>query len=267
MRHQICLVDTSKCTGCRACQSACKQWNQLPAESTTFAGAYENPPYFSCMTWTKVVFREHDDNGTTRWYMSKQGCMHCTDAACVLACPTGAVHHTDYGTVAIDEIKCIGCNYCAAACSFRVIGFDRSANFAKKCTFCYDRISNGLKPACSAACPTGALVFGDEREIIRRAQGRVQYLRAHGREDARIYGLDEVQGTAMLYVLADVPERYGLPADPRVPIQTRIWNAIYGPLRIAVVLAVTFSIWANYNKNRELDEGKAAKQDEGGADR
>jgi len=209
MRSQICLIDTSKCIGCRACQSACKQWNQLPAESTTFAGTYENPPYFSCMTWTKVVFREHNDNGRTSWYMSKQGCMHCTDAACILACPTGAIHHTDHETVAINEIKCIGCNYCAAACAFRVIGFDRSANFAKKCTFCYDRLENGYEPACSSACPTGALVFGDRGDLINQSTQRVTRMRQQGNTQAGFFHGNALKIQGVFYRM-----RIEYPAQP-----------------------------------------------------
>jgi len=260
MKSQICLIDASKCIGCRACQAACKQWNQLPAMKTEFTGTYENPPQFSCSTWTKVVFREYNDNGRIQWLMSKQGCMHCTDAACKLACPTGAIYHTDEGTVAIERIKCIGCNYCAAACPFQVIGFDRFTNRAEKCTFCYDRLTNGLKPACSDACPTGSLVFGEERKIFSKAQDRVEKLKNNGNRNARIYGLEEVDGTAMLYVLADSPEKYGLPADPRVPLGTRIWNAIYGPLRILVVIAVGFGLWANLTKNKEIDKAKEEAQ-------
>ncbi len=262
MKTQICLIDASKCIGCRGCQSACKQWNQLPAVETEFTGTYENPPRYSSSTWTRVVFREYKENGRLQWLMSKQGCMHCTDAACKLACPTGAIYHTDEGTVAIDEIRCIGCNYCVSACPFNVIGFDRYTNRARKCTFCYDRLVNGLEPSCAAACPTGSLVFGDEREIIAKAQDRVDHLRKNGNPEARIYGLDEVDGTAMLYVLADKPEKYGLPADPRVPFGTRVWNAIYGPLRFLVVIAVGFGLWANITKNRELDRGKEETQKE-----
>lgn len=262
MKSQICIIDTSKCIGCRACQAACKQWNQLPAETTEFTGTYENPPQFSYRTWTKVVFREYSENNQIQWYMAKQGCMHCTDAACKLACPVGAIYHTEEGTVAIDEIKCIGCNYCAAACPFHVIGFDRRTNLAKKCTFCYDRLRNGLEPACSTACPTGSLVFGDERAMIALAQKRVETLKAKGHTNARIYGLNEVEGTAMLYVLADHPEKYALPADPQVPFRTRLWSIIYGPLRVLVVLAVGFGLWANRNQSKELDKGKEMAQEQ-----
>jgi len=256
MAQSICLVDTSKCMGCRGCQAACKQWNQLPAEQTTFEGSYENPPRFSNNTWLRVVFREHEDNGKVNWLMAKTGCMHCTDAACMQACPAGAIYRTDFGTVQIDENKCIGCNYCVTACPFQVIGFDRLTNKARKCTFCLDRLTSGLQPACAQACPTGSITFGHRRDLISRAVQRVNQLQATGKVNAQIYGLDQLDGTAMLYVLADNPEKYGLPADPHVPIQTRIWNTIYKPLRVLVVVALAFGLWTNRSQTNKIEEAK-----------
>jgi len=261
MAQSICLIDTAKCMGCRGCQAACKQWNQLPAEDTTFVGTYENPPRFSADTFLRVAFREHSgNNGRVDWYMAKLGCMHCTDAACMQACPAGAIFRSDEGTVNIDEVKCIGCNYCVTACPFQVIGFDRLTNKARKCTFCLDRLENGLQPACAKVCPTGSITFGDRREMIARAVNRVDQLKAAGKTEARIYGLDEVDGTAMLYVLADSPEKYGLPADPQVPVQTRIWNAIFKPLRVLVVVAVAFGLWANRSQSKEIEKAKRGEK-------
>jgi len=261
MAQSICLIDTAKCMGCRGCQAACKQWNQLPAEDTTFEGTYENPPRFSADTFLRVAFREHSgNNGRVDWYMAKLGCMHCTDAACMQACPAGAIFRSDEGTVNIDELKCIGCNYCVTACPFQVIGFDRLTNKARKCTFCLDRLENGLQPACAKVCPTGSITFGDRREMIARAVNRVDQLKAAGKTEARIYGLDEVDGTAMLYVLADSPEKYGLPADPQVPVQTRIWNAIFKPLRVLVVVAVAFGLWANRSQSKEIEKAKRGEK-------
>jgi len=260
MANSICLIDTSKCMGCRGCQVACKQWNQLPAEETTFTGSYENPPRFSADTWLKVAFREHDrEDGNVDWYMAKLGCMHCTDAACMQACPAGAIYRSDEGTVNIDEVKCIGCNYCVTACPFHVVGFDRLTNKARKCTFCHDRLVSGLEPSCAQACPTGAITFGDQKQLINRAVTRVDELKARGK-NAQIYGIDEVDGTAMLYVLADNPEKYGLPADPQVPVQTRIWNAIFKPLRLFVVVAVAFGLWANRSQTREIEQAKRGEK-------
>ncbi len=257
MAQSICLIDTSKCMGCRGCQAACKQWNQLPAEKTTFEGSYENPPRFSANTWLRVAFREHaGNNGRVDWYMAKLGCMHCTDAACMQACPAGAIFRSEEGTVNIDQVKCIGCNYCVTACPFQVIGFDRLSNKTRKCTFCLDRLVSGMPPACAQSCPTGSITFGDRRDLVARATNRVAQLKAAGKVNANIYGLDELDGTKMMYVLADEPEKYGLPADPQVPVQTRIWNAIFKPLRLLVVVAVAFGLWANRSQTKEIEQAK-----------
>lgn len=261
MAKTICLIDVTKCMGCRGCQAACKQWNQLPAENTTFTGSYENPPQLSSTTWMRIKFREHEnESGGVDWLMSKQGCMHCTDAACKLVCPAGAIYRTEFNTVQVDEVKCIGCNYCVGVCPFFVIGFDRLANKARKCTFCLDRLEAGLKPACATACPTGSISFGESNELIARASRRVEQLKASGKSEARLYGLDEVGGTAMLYVLADKPEKYGFPADPHVPVQTRVWNAIYAPFRVFVVIAVGLTLWANRSHSKKVEEGKSKTQ-------
>ena len=258
MAKPINLIDASKCIGCRGCQVACKQWNQLPATETTFNGSYENPPRLSPTTWMRIKFREHEnENGGVDWLMAKQGCMHCSDAACMLACPAGAIYRTEFDTVKVDEVKCIGCNYCAGVCPFQVIGFDRLANKARKCTFCLDRLEAGLKPACATACPTGSITFGESRELIARASRRVDQLVAAGKTNATLYGLDEVGGAAMLYVLADKPEKYGFPADPQVPLQTRIWNTVWAPLRVFVVVAVALGLWANRNQSKKVEEAKA----------
>lgn len=258
MAKTICLIDASKCIGCRGCQAACKQWNQLPAVETTFTGSYENPPRLSSETWMTIKYREHENEaGGVDWLMTKQGCMHCADAACVLACPAGAIYRTEYHTVKVDEVKCIGCNYCAGVCPFTVIGFDRLSNKARKCTFCLDRLQAGLKPACATTCPTGSITFGESSELIARATRREAALKAAGKTNATIYGLDEVGGTGMLYVLADKPEKYGFPADPQVPIQTRLWNTLYAPLRVFVVIAVAIGLWSNRMHSKKVEEGKS----------
>ncbi|MGB4617722.1 MAG: 4Fe-4S dicluster domain-containing protein [Dethiobacteria bacterium] len=247
------LIDTTKCIGCRACQVACKQWNQLPAEDTEFTGDYENPPRFSPVTWTKIVFREQEDeNGNVRWLFAKHGCVHCTDAACIKVCPANAISHTEYGTVKIDPRRCIGCNYCAANCTFNVIGFDRAANVARKCTLCYDRITNGLIPACAKTCPTGAISFGERREMIAQAEKRLEELKKAGNVKARIYGLEELDGLGVMYVLGDAPSSYGLPENPRVSTAAQIWNVIFKPVRAVMVLAMIFALWVNKSESRKV---------------
>ena len=243
------LIDSSKCTACRACQVACKQWNQLPAEHTTFTGDYENPPRFSPHTWTKIAFHEYDEDGQVKWFFTKLGCMHCADAACIKVCPAGAISKTEYGTVKIDQKRCIGCNYCAANCTYQVIGFDQAANVARKCTFCYDRVSSGLLPACAKTCPTGAITFGERTEMINRAEKRLAYLKRSGHTGATIYGVEELNGLGMIYVLKDRPEKYGLPEDPRVSTAAHIWDIIFKPVRAVVVLAMIFALWVNKSES------------------
>lgn len=255
--HKAMLIDPSKCIGCRACQVACKQWNQLPAEETVFSGSYENPPAISAVTWTKIMFRESERDGVINWLFCKQGCMHCSDAACMTVCPSGAIYHTDAGTVAVDTTRCIGCNYCAASCPFQAVSFDRRTNLPPKCTFCHDRIVNGLKPACAQACPTGAIYYGDRPDMIRLGYERVDRLKSMGKPDARIYGLDEVGGTGMVYVLSGGPETYGLPDDPHVPFTARLWGALFKPLRAVVLIAIGFGLLANRGQSKEMQKSLA----------
>ncbi len=245
------LIDTSKCIGCRACQAACKQWNQLPAEKTEFRGSYENPARFSPITWTKIVFREHEENGKLRWLFAKQGCMHCTEAACIKVCPANAIYRTEFGTVKIDPQRCIGCNYCAANCTYQVIGFDQAANVARKCTFCHDRISNGRIPACAKACPTGAITYGERADLIALAQKRAGELQKAGKGNANVYGIEELSGLGMVYVLENRPEAYGLPENPRIRLSTHVWDYIFKPVRIFVVIAAFFALWVNRGESKK----------------
>lgn len=252
------LIDTSKCTGCRACQAACKQWNQLPAEQTAFNGTYENPANFSPVTWTKIVFnyKDKDANGRVHWLFSKQGCMHCTEAACIKVCPANAIYRTDFGTVRIDPDRCIGCNYCAANCTYNVMGFDQVAHVARKCTFCLDRISNGLIPACAKTCPTGAITYGERSDLIDLAERRLAELKRAGKTEANIYGVEELNGLGMIYLLEDRPAKYGLLEDPRVSTAAHIWSYIFKPVRVLVVMAMAFALWFNQKESK----GESGKQ-------
>jgi formate dehydrogenase iron-sulfur subunit len=152
------LVDMTRCMGCRGCQVACKQWNQLPYEETKFRGTYENPPALSPKTWTKIQFFE-SSKGKQEWRFRKQQCFHCDDASCITVCPTGAAHKAEGGLVIIDQSICTGCKYCAEACPFQTPKFNEESGTAVKCRFCFDRVANGLGPACVKACPTGARMW------------------------------------------------------------------------------------------------------------
>lgn len=247
------LNDVTRCIACRGCQTACKQWNDLPAQPTRFTGSYENPPSLSPITWTRIMFREHAGEGKDmRWLFAKMQCMHCQDAPCVDVCPSGAMHKTAEGTVKVDATRCIACNYCVANCPFLVAQYDQTMGLARKCTFCYDRITHGMVPACAHTCPTGSIEFGERGEILRLAQQRVAELKAKGVSGARIYGLDEMGGMAMVYVLADNPSAYGLPDDPEAPLGADLWAAIFKPVRaLAVAGAVAVGLMVNRQQARD----------------
>ncbi|MDP2856705.1 MAG: 4Fe-4S dicluster domain-containing protein [Bacillota bacterium] len=247
------LMDTGKCIACRACQAACKNWNDLPAVETRFDGTYENPKDLGPTTWTRVTIREHSEkDGSIKWLFAKTQCMHCTEAACVMVCPTGAMHHTPEGTVLVDPAKCIACNYCAGACPFNVPRFDQIKGYVRKCTFCYDRATNGLRPMCITTCPTGALEFGDRIEIVAKAHRRVADLKSQGTAGARVYGTDIVGGTGVVYVLKDEPTKYGLPNNPVIPLSAQAWKILFRPIRALAVAALALGLLSNRQKSNEL---------------
>jgi formate dehydrogenase iron-sulfur subunit len=218
------LNDVTLCIGCRACQIACKQWHDLPAEKTHNTGTFENPPDLSASTWTKIKFGELDDNGTLKWLFSKHQCMHCTEAACVNVCPSGALRRDPYlGFVTYDENRCTGCGYCVEFCPFHIPRMDDhvskflgTGKMGGKCDFCYDRVSNGLEPACAKVCPTGAIKFGERDDLVIEGRERVAALKAN-HPDANLYGEHELGGLHMMYVLDRKPGAYGFPDNPQYP--------------------------------------------------
>jgi formate dehydrogenase iron-sulfur subunit len=154
-----------------------------------------------------------------RWLMSSDVCKHCTHAACLDVCPTGALLRTEFGTVVVQEDVCNGCGYCIPACPYGVIDQRKGDGRAWKCTLCYDRISDGMEPACAKACPTNSIQFGPLDELRERADRRVAQLHEAGVADARLYGRDPgdgVGGDGAFFLLLDEPEVYGLPPDPVV---------------------------------------------------
>ena len=266
------FTDTSICIGCKACEVACKEWNQVPDDGFQMLGSsYDNTGALGGSTWRHVAFIEQGPASTDvlnrtadsaltgdrnalgtdvrsvdlgmpttqlpgqadggqrtdfRWLMSSDVCKHCTHAGCLDVCPTGALFRTEFGTVVVQDDICNGCGYCVPACPFGVIdrrvgekGVTKNEGIAQKCTLCYDRLGDGLQPACSKACPTTSIQFGDLDELRDRAQARVEQMHAAGITSARLYGEDPddgVGGVGAFFLLLDEPEVYGLPPDPVV---------------------------------------------------
>jgi formate dehydrogenase iron-sulfur subunit len=235
------FTDTSICIGCKACEVACKEWNLVPSNPLEFKGAsYDNTLTLDADNWRHVAFIEQevplhplgdgtlamgeagatvadDARGGVRWLMSSDVCKHCTSAACLEVCPTGALFRSEFGTVVVQEDICNGCGYCVAACPFGVISRREEDGRAFKCTMCYDRLKGDMEPACAHACPTDSIQFGELDELRERAAGRLADLRGQGVDDARLYlsGSDDgVGGAGAFFLLLDDPEVYGLPPDP-----------------------------------------------------
>jgi formate dehydrogenase iron-sulfur subunit len=250
MADKAILYDATRCTACRGCQAACKQWNENDETMTTEDngvdsrnwGSYENPPDLSPSTWLKIRFTEVKDNGQVRWLFTRQACMHCTDAACVRVCPNGSLSHHPLGFVTYNKDTCTGCGYCADACPFHIPRSDRNiwSGQAKmdKCTFCttpgLDRIAEGLEPACVKTCPTKALQYGDRDDLVAEGRARVADLKAKGYSQANLYGENELGGLHVLYVLDETPVTYGLPEDPQVPAAVIAWKDVIQPVGWAV---------------------------------
>ena len=240
------LVDLRKCMGCRGCQVACKQWNELPAVTTQNRGTYENPPDLSPHTWSLVKFREIGENGTVKWVFSKWQCMHCLQPACVTVCPTEALYKTEEGPVLYDESRCIGCQYCRTACPFSIPRFDWETRVVRKCTLCGDRIAGGLEPACVKTCPPAALSFGKREAVIAKANEAEA-------EGAYLYGRDEVGGTSWIYV-SDVPfDELGYPdvGTKSYPSHSAgIWGS---QISTIVVGAAALGLYSLYLRRKKIE--------------
>ncbi len=260
------FTDTSVCIGCKACEVACKEWNHIPEDGLALTGmSYDNSIGLGADTWRHVAFIEqrkplgrqdpgvsHEDGGADdfRWLMSSDVCKHCTHAACLDVCPTGALFRTEFGTVVVQEDICNGCGYCIPACPYGVIDQRKDDGRAWKCTLCYDRLSTGMEPACAKACPTESIQFGPLDELRERAAGRLAQMHEAGITDARLYGEDPndgVGGDGAFFLLLDEPEVYGLPPDPVVttrdlPAMWRRVGAAAGVLTAAAAAAFAASM-------------------------
>jgi formate dehydrogenase beta subunit len=225
------LVDTSTCIGCKACEVACQEWNDLPPETTVQMGTYQTLPDLTENFWNLIKFKEHEDEGGLHWLMRKDQCMHCTEPGCLIACPApGAIVQYTNGIVDFQQDQCIGCGYCMTGCPFNVPKFSTKTRRVYKCTMCVDRVSVGLQPACVKACPTSCLQFGTKEQMLEVANTRVGQLRENGFAQAAVYDPPGVGGTSVITVLAfgDRPDLYGLPRNPTIPATVRFWK---GPLK------------------------------------
>jgi formate dehydrogenase iron-sulfur subunit len=223
------LTDPTVCIGCKACEVACKEWNQIPDDGFDWSGqSYDNTRALGASTWRHVLFLEQKQPmgsqvvGTGepfRWQFLSDVCKHCANAGCLEACPTGSIVRTEVGSVFVQPDVCNGCGYCVVSCPFGVIDRRPDDGRAFKCTFCYDRQKAGLIPACAKACPTESIQFGDLEELRARAKNRVNDLRERGYHDARVYDPQEtsVGGIHAFFVILGEPEGYNLPPAPEVP--------------------------------------------------
>ena len=261
------FTDTSVCIGCKACEVACKTWNAVPEDGIELTGmSYDNTGGLGASTWRHVAFIEQiqrpgegaaDDAAVggadgSRWLMSSNVCKHCTEAGCLDVCPTGALMRTEFGTVVVQPDICNGCGYCVSACPFGVIDRREDDGRAWKCTLCYDRIGDGLEPACAKACPTQSIQFGPVDELREKAALRVEELRLAGEDGAQLYlddPADGIGGAGAFFLLLDEPEVYGLPPDPVVTTRDlpRMWRHVAiagaGLLAGGLVTALGRNLW------------------------
>jgi formate dehydrogenase iron-sulfur subunit len=244
-------IDTSTCIGCKACEVACQEWNDLPIVPTQQTGTYQTLPTLHPDFWNLIRFDERDFDGGIVWLMRKDQCMHCDEPGCLAACPApGAIVQYENGIVDVNPDQCIGCGYCETGCPFDVPRFHARTGKMAKCTLCVDRVSVGLEPACIKACPTGCLHFGTKEDMIALGGSRVEQLKANGFQNAVLYDPQGVGGTGVVTVLAhgDHPDWYGLPADPHVPLLTRFWKSVLRPIGFVAIVGAVIGAFSHYTK-------------------
>ena len=243
------FTDTSVCIGCKACEVACHNWNQLAATSggqrTLSGNSYDNTRRLDGLNWRHVKFVEQfsADRSSARWLLMSDVCKHCVRAGCLEVCPTGAIVRTEYDTVVIQEDVCNGCRDCIPSCPFGVIDVNPVTQTAQKCTLCYDRMLNGLPPACAKACPTASIQFGKISDLRPRADARVKQLQSQGVQ-AYVYGDEQMLGGLnSFFLLLDKPEVYGLPANPQLPSRN-LWTSsglsIGGAIAVGILGLISF---------------------------
>jgi len=245
------LIDVTKCIGCKACQVACMEWNDLRDTVGTNHGVLDNPTDLTENSWTVMRYAEVElEPGKLEWLIRKDGCMHCGDPGCLKACPApGAIVQYSNGIVDFHEENCIGCGYCIAGCPFNIPRLSKKDSKVYKCTLCSDRVAVGLEPACVKTCPTGAIVFGSKEAMLHHAEERIADLKSRGFAKAGVYDPKGVDGTHVIYVLhhADKPEIYsGLPKEPTIGALVGIWKGAAKPLASLALGAIAAGAFFHY---------------------
>lgn len=262
------LIDVSVCIGCKACQVACMEWNDLRDEVGECDGTYNAPQDLTPSSFEVMRFSEYEnEEGDLEWLIRKDNCMHCAEPGCLKACPSpGAIVQYANGIVDFNSEHCIGCGYCVAGCPFNIPRISKKDNKAYKCTLCSDRVYHGLEPACVKSCPTGSIQFGTKEQMLDYGAHRVEKLKERGFENAGIYDPAGVGGTHVVYVLqhADKPEIYsGLPRDPHISPTVELWKGVTKPIMSAVlgvsVLAGFFHYMTKGPKEEPEDDPEAEK--------
>jgi formate dehydrogenase iron-sulfur subunit len=260
------LIDVSRCIGCKACQAACMEWNDLRDQVGLNLGAYTDPPDLGDQTWTLMRFNEEVVDGSFRWLILKDGCLHCSDPGCLRACPSpGAVIQFSSGIVDFQQEACIGCGYCISGCPFNIPRLRAADSKVYKCTLCSDRVAVGLEPACIKTCPTQALSFGSKQDMLDLARHRLEDLHERGFAKAAVYDPAGVSGTHVFFVLphGDRPESYGLPRDPKVSPLVALWrSSVARTVGVATMFAVLVAGILHYMRHGPLEvpEEKGGKE-------
>ncbi|XYJ08175.1 formate dehydrogenase subunit beta [Telluria sp. B2] len=247
------LIDASKCIGCKACQTACMEWNDIRDEVGVNSGVYDNPIDLTPKSWTVMRFAEHEkEDGNLEWLIRKDGCMHCEDPGCLKACPSpGAIVQYANGIVDFHQENCIGCGYCVTGCPFDVPRISKQDNRAYKCTLCSDRVAVGQEPACVKTCPTGAIMFGTKEDMKIQAASRIEDLKERGYENAGLYDPAGVGGTHVMYVLhhANKPSLYsGLRDNPSISPTVGLWKGLTKPLALVGMAAAAVAGFFHYTR-------------------
>ena len=262
------LIDVSKCIGCKACQAACLEWNQLEQPIGVTDGTYNNPTDLTPASFTVMRYAEYENGENLEWLIRKDGCMHCDDPGCLKACPSpGAIVQYTNGIVDFVSDNCIGCGYCVKGCPFNIPRISKADSKAYKCTLCSDRVVVGQAPACAKSCPTQAIVFGTRTEMMAHADKRIADLKSRGYKNAGLYNPPGVGGTHVMYVLhhSDKPSLYsGLPDNPRISPLVGVWKGVMKPISLAVIafagaFGLVHYITKGPNRVSEHDEEEASR--------